>query len=348
MSNSLSANVYEQPTIVDSLKFTYVVSKLRHFFGKRRGFVEIFAQNRLSILAACEDPGTLCKFNYLGEEWPLPQTSQMWLEWELLNRVNLPEDVRPKGYFSLATSFRDEPNPIAGRHDKIFPMFEYEMEGDVDNMIEMLCELLEFLGFGDRSEYNIEEYDSLAKKYGVKELECEHERKMFEDNHVTFITRFPEFTDPFWNMQRCEDGVHAKKVDVIIYDETIGAAERSCDVEEMRRTFRTICNGEYAKTVFDKFGEERVMQEMDLFLALPFVKRSGGGIGLTRLMRIMERLDLVPSTEAELMAAIKGLDGEFAAYDAKKRAEAEIVEATEVQCECDPCECTPDDTCGCL
>ena len=55
-----------------------------------RGFQEVHTQNRLSILAACEDPTTVATYEYAGEVWPLPQTGQMWLEYELLNNPKVP------------------------------------------------------------------------------------------------------------------------------------------------------------------------------------------------------------------------------------------------------------------
>ena len=69
--------------LIDPIKFTNAVTVLRSFFLSK-GFVEVHTQNRLSILAACEDPTTVATYNYAGEVWPLPQTGQMWLEYELL------------------------------------------------------------------------------------------------------------------------------------------------------------------------------------------------------------------------------------------------------------------------
>ena len=75
-------SIYDSSLIIDSYEFDYVVTKLREFF-KGLGFLEAHPQNRLSILAACEDPYTVAKFDYAGKVWPLPQTGQMWLEYEL-------------------------------------------------------------------------------------------------------------------------------------------------------------------------------------------------------------------------------------------------------------------------
>ena len=81
------------------------------------------------------------------------------------------------------------------------------------------------------------------------------------------------------------------KIDIILFgQETIGSAERSCNVEEMRNTFYTIENGGYAGKLFELFGKERVEAELEEFFALDFFPRYGAGIGLTRLARAMELL----------------------------------------------------------
>ena len=98
------------------------------------------------------------------------------------------------------------------------------------------------------------------------------------------ITDFPEWTSPFWNMARNDDGT-SKKIDVILGGmETIGSAERSTDKEQMRETFYTISDGGYAQLIIDKFGKERVEDELEKFLDFDFFPRSGGGIGVQRLM----------------------------------------------------------------
>jgi len=52
---------------------------MRQFLRDVKGFKEVHTQNKLSILAPCEDPHTIATYNYNGQVWPLPQTGQMWL-----------------------------------------------------------------------------------------------------------------------------------------------------------------------------------------------------------------------------------------------------------------------------
>lgn len=276
--------------IINSHKFSYVVNKLRTFFLEK-GFIEVHTQNRLSILAACEDPSTISLYNYAGSIWPLPQTGQMWLEWELL------KDPAPPGYFCLSTSYRNEPNPVPGRHDLIFPMFEFELKGDFEEMKKLEGELLEYLGYGQRNSFVEGEYVDISERMGVLDISHKEEMKLYkeEGNKVFFLKNFPEYTSPFWNMKRNDDKKTSKKIDVIMSGmETIGSAERCADVEEMRSRFLNISGGMYAKTLYNQFGKERVDKELDEFLAHNFITRSGGGIGMTRLIRSMELEGLIP------------------------------------------------------
>ena len=75
--------------------------------------------------------------------------------------------------------------------------------------------------------------------------------------------------------------------------ETIGSAERAVDPQIMRESFLTISGGEYANLLYSNFTEKRVNDEMDKYLSFNFIERSGGGIGLTRLMRAMKLKNLI-------------------------------------------------------
>jgi aspartyl/asparaginyl-tRNA synthetase len=267
----------------DSLAFNTVVNKLRRFCLDK-GFCEVSTQDRLSILAACEDPDTVATYSYAGEVWPLPQTGQMWLEYELLTRPELP------GVFCVSTSYRNEQNPVPGRHKLIFPMFEFELKGGVEALRQFETELLEYLGFGNRDRFHYKTYDELAKHYKTKELTHIHENRMTTDlGPIVFCRDFPIYTSPFWNMKK-KGADYAHKIDVIIHgNETIGSAERSNDAVAMTHEFYAISGGKYAQKLFDLFGKQRVEKELHEFLELDFFPRSGGGIGLTRLIDAIKK-----------------------------------------------------------
>ena len=52
--------------LINPVEFTTVVKRLRSFFDDLN-FQEVHTQNRLSILAACEDPTTVATYNYNGK-----------------------------------------------------------------------------------------------------------------------------------------------------------------------------------------------------------------------------------------------------------------------------------------
>lgn len=294
--------------------FHYTTTKLRNYFANRLHYVEVPVQSRLSILAACEDPTTIGSFHYTGEVWPLPQTGQMWLEHELLKDPQLP------GVFCQSTSYRQEANPIPGRHDLIFPMFEFESAGNFNDLLENVNNLLLSLQFkSDRLfgyfdlplsaplSVHIEEdlllppifsepialnyplltYEAACREYNTDILTAEHEIKIWEDyGDVVFLVDFPERTSPFWNMRR--EGKVAKKLDVLLFGmETIGSAEREVNASLMEQRFHKISDGEYANLLFAHFGKERVLDELHMFLCHNFFPRYGGGIGMTRMIRAL-------------------------------------------------------------
>jgi len=278
--------------MTNTLMYNSLVQKLREFFLEKN-FVEVPTQSRLSILAACENPHSVSTFEYNGEIWPLPQTGQMWLEYELLKNPTW------EGVFCVSTSYRAEKNPIPGRHELIFPMFEFESKGKYKDLILLEKELLEYLGFGSPVEMD---YNKTCKEYGdVSILENEHETKMWNEvSHCVSLQNFPLRTNPFWNMQNQKDDIF-NKVDIILYgQETIGAAERSCDIDSMRKMFYTIENGGYSEKLFELFGKERVEKELEDFLKFDFFPRFGAGIGLTRLARAMELLQKQNQEQLEL------------------------------------------------
>jgi aspartyl/asparaginyl-tRNA synthetase len=255
-----------------------MMRKLRQFFQEEKGFIEVPAQSRLSILAACEDPKNITQYYIAGDIYPLPQTGQMWLEYELLKNPSWP------GVFCCTTSYRDEPQLMPNRHHRIFPMFEFESHGSIDQLRTLETELLHFLGFSLPKSIG---YEDACRRYSTEFINAAEEELLQQDNgNSLMLEYFPERTSPFWNMRRSERGAH--KIDVILHGmETIGSAERSTDAQQMYQNFSTISDGAYAQLLFDRFGKDRVQKELDEFLSLPMIERFGAGIGITRLERAM-------------------------------------------------------------
>ncbi len=275
----------------DIYSYNLVIRKLRSFFQDELGFIEVPAQSRLSILAACEDPSTITVFQFSNVDYPLPQTGQMWLEYEILKNPTVP------GVFCSTTSYRNEANPIPGRHEKVFPMFEFESSGTMDDLRNLEARLLKFLGFSEPVSVL---YEDICTRYGVREIKAEQEEQMEKDfGPVISLEKFPRRTSPFWNMKHEKDGIY-NKIDLIMHGvETIGSAERATNPQEMYESFLNISEGNYARLLFKAFGKERVMRELDEYLSLSFFPRFGAGIGVTRLVRAMQLANLLaPNTSA--------------------------------------------------
>jgi aspartyl/asparaginyl-tRNA synthetase len=271
---------YHSPITVYKNVHTYheTVQLLRSFFISK-GFLEAETQSRQSILAACEDPFNITSYDMRNVKWPLPQTGQMWLEYELLKNPSLP------GLFCTTTSYRNEQNPNPQRHLRIFPMFEFEAKGNFADLENLLQDLFVFLGFGNRDFFAKANYETMATELNCSIIEAEHEEKLYQKYGPVFLLeRFPLRTHPFWNMKQSNGIAH--KIDSLLYGmETVGSAERSTDPMQMKNSFLTVSDGMYAELLYREFTTERVKQELDEFLSFDFFERFGGGIGVDRLIR---------------------------------------------------------------
>ena len=280
------AKKYE-PSDIPPREFDFIVNKLRGYCTDG-GLTEVGVQHRRSILAACEDPQTISTFNHGGMVWPLPQTGQMQLEFELL------KSPQSKGFHTLSYSYRNEPEPVEGRHQLIFPLAEFEIRAETSDPIKELIDfemgLLAYLGF-DMSEAVVLDWQKTADMLQVDDIDHAAEERLWKEvSPIVFLTHFPQKTEPFWNMKINEKNPNVSdKVDVILYgQETFGSASRSCDTTQMRESFRTVSNGKYASLLYSHFTKERVDKEMDEYLDFDFIPRYGGGIGFTRLLRAMK------------------------------------------------------------
>lgn len=269
---------------MDTVANPYIVKVLRDFFTSK-GFEEVFPQSMTRILAACEDPATVTSYEIGGRVLPLPQTNQINLEYRLL-------EVGPEhpGWICLTISYRGEPNPTPGRHDLVFPIFEFEAPGMMDDLRKLEAELLEYLGF---SRPVVVLYEQACRYFNVEEIGEKEEQSLCEMHQgPVSLEFFPPSTHPFWNMAVDPDGL-ARKIDVLLGMEVIGSAEREIDPCVMRERFFAISNGEYARLLFHEFGEKEVRRELEEYLALPMFPRYGGGIGLSRLERVMTKEGLL-------------------------------------------------------
>lgn len=267
---------------MNNCDYNYALKKLREFFDSE-GFTEVECQSTQSILSACEDPKSVVTYQMDGLVWPNKQTNQMELEKILLKNPELNK------IYCVTTSYRDEMTIEEGRHLKIFPMFEFESTGNFFDLTKLEIRLINHLGISDDMVEMY--YDMVVAKYREKIVDSKIEELLGKEVSTSMIlSRFPRYTNPFWNMAEYEnDKGFFKKADVLLFGmETIGSAERSCSESDMYNNFYSICDGEYSKILFHKFGKDRVLKELDEFLSLRMIPRFGGGIGISRLLRAIK------------------------------------------------------------
>lgn len=260
------------------LEYNHIVKELRCYFHNL-GYLEVEAQSKLEILSACEQPSSIIPYTLQGKVYPMKQTNQMHLEKELLLSPNF------LGLFCVTTSYRDEKNPIPGRHDIQFPMFEFEGRGTIADLWNIEEDLMNLFMFPKQTYLT---YKDACEKTKTFEIGAFEEEWLWKNYSPTiFLTEFPTESNPFFNMRQNANHTYAK-TDVILYGyETIGSAERETDVNKMYHQFNTISDGEYANKLFTLFGKDRVIKELEEFLALPMIPRFGGGVGLGRLARAL-------------------------------------------------------------
>jgi len=200
-----------------------------------------------------------------------------------------PNDIEK--IFCMTTSYRNEPFPINGRHDLLFPMFEFESHGNINDLRKLEMDLVYYLGFGDSLSLN---YEDVCERYDITEVSADIETKLQTDyGNVISLEMFPQRSHPFWNMKQYDKTLF-NKIDVILCGmETIGSAERSVNVDEMQKNFYSVSGGNYAKLLFSLFTEERVKRELDEYLSLKMFPRFGGGIGITRMERAMKIAEIL-------------------------------------------------------
>lgn len=276
-------------TTINPQHYDYIMKKIRKYFSDN-GLTEAYLNTVPSIMNSCEDSANMQSYYWNGVKYAQNQTTQIFCEY-----LQLLEGEKSKGYYNVGTSHRIEVNPVPNRHAPggKFVLIDAESDWDQRGLINFQKGLLRAIGIhpwnGDEDFPEIT-YKQACLKYNVSEIGHEEEKKLCKDfnSPAVFLKDFTFGSHPFWNMKR--DGDIALKVDVIIGhpdvcgQETIGSAERSCNVSEMREAFYSISNGDYCKKLFDEFGQDRVEKELEEYLALPFKQRSGMGIGLDRLI----------------------------------------------------------------
>lgn len=272
--------------------YDYVVSKLVEF-AKCKGLLALDTSNP-STLAVSNDRVAACD---IGEyTFPVPQTTAMHLERAILDDGFY--DSTP-GYFSIMTSVRNEQDPVFGRDDRSFQLFEFVARGEEQDWKQWNLDLLLHLGFHDPFTLT---YEQARKRFDSSDIGAAEEWDLGRDEPLIFLDYSPLSVEPHWFTRRMPNSD-------VVYDEAVLAeglramstSLRSCDPDDMRERFHTTQNGKLAKSLFCHFGKERVIQELNEYLCKDLFSRFGGGISIWRLMYGMALNDLLPEPEMDLL-----------------------------------------------
>ena len=271
--------------MINSLDFTDITKKLRRFFDKK-GWVEVYTQNTLHLLSVHEDTNILSNFNYDGMIWPLPQTAKITLDYELLKHSDW------KGVFCLSTCFKNSSDQLDTSDNKIVPMYEFIMRGNMEDLIHIEAELLHYLGLGEIDQFVYKKYSTLLEKYDINEL---NNKLIYDDiGSVVFLKEYPNDNSTFWNTKLATNKLTLKNINVIINGiKVIHSAEMSVNKEDMREQFNKMNNKNYTNILFSNYGKERVEKEVEDYLKLDFFTRAGGYIDITKFINIMKLNNLL-------------------------------------------------------
>lgn len=215
-----------------------------------------------------------------------------------INILYVPNPMEiPRGYYCMNTSTRNESRAGDGRREFRFPITECEFaveteESGLEELAQFLERMIVHLGFEKPARrYYTEE----CKIRGVKKLDDIDEADICNQaqNSVVLLMKFDEESDPYFNMRKNADGTF-DKIDVLIDGvETVGSAVRSCNKDEMLDMLKKQDKGKYLTTMYKYFGEETIKNEVNDYFSYKFIPRCGLGIGTSRLIKALERHNLV-------------------------------------------------------
>lgn len=258
-------------------RYNNVIHLLRQFLDKLN-FIELFTQNKLSILTICDDPKTMCTFNYGGYVWPLPQSSIIWLEYELLKHPDL------SGIYTACTTYKNDPNYTKKQSENVFeadivtPKFEFVTFGEYTDIHVLVINLLQEIGFLEK--YTFVNYNQIAKRIGSQDLTIE---EFAPTNVVTFVQYIPVQK---WGMKYTSK-VYIQKKEIMSFSEHLS------DSNELLETFLTLDNGHLSDYLYAQFSKERVDDELFKFINTRGKTTVSCSIDIPNLMNVMFELNML-------------------------------------------------------
>ena len=246
-----------------------VIYKIRFFF-KEKGFIEVFTQNNFSVI----EPMTNSElFTQHSPEIYYPQTKQIQLDQFLL------ENPQESGFFSISYQFQE---------NTLYPFIEFTSN---DNIRQFYTEFFNYMGLNQSVSEN--EYDDICNFYEINTLTDDIFSRINQDyGTISCIDNFPERVTSSWNIQWNDTESHYYKNMILINGINImNLFEKSCNTVKMYNMFHT--DNIYLQQLYQRFGEDRVENELNEFLQKDFLPRIGGTIDITKIISIFFLFNLI-------------------------------------------------------
>lgn len=243
--------------------------KIRKFFNKK-GVSEVEVSNKIKILNGTINFRNLLKLEYVGEEYPLPQTYLFSLEEEYVHSQF--------GVFTFVEvyDYNEKGDPI----QKI--VCEFILKGD-DRIISALNnELINSFGFSSPMVLN---HEDICKKYSISSI-TEQVRLRINQNlgNTVTIKSYPKSEMSNWFVKSTETEYLIKET-LLNGLPTIKFSQLINDSDAMMYNFQSYDGSRMKDFLIKNFQGERIYQELTKLSNLDLEERFLGYIDLNNLSK---------------------------------------------------------------
>jgi hypothetical protein len=250
-------------------KIELIKNKIIAFFSKK-GVEEVNLSNKVMMLNGSLNFNNILKFEMVGLEYPLPQTSLFNLEFDYV-----------KSQFGVFTfvnvyEYDSNGNPI----EKI--VCEFILKGEDKIMNAVNSELANALGFSIPVTLN---YEDILRKYSVVKMDDTIKYRLNTNiGNVVTIKNFPTNEHSNWFIKSLNNEYQVRETILngfssIMYYQLID------DREALRYNFQTFNNSNVRETMLNNFDSPSFYDELNNVCQLDLEERFLGRIDITQLLK---------------------------------------------------------------
>jgi hypothetical protein len=272
----------EESLHINPFTYSYVANAIRFFFLDN-DYIESYEQNKLSNLNSCNDIFNACLYDMFNFCYSLPQSNELWLDYQIMKYHN------EKGFFSYSTVYT---NDIHGINNNIEQIVDFSLCGGMYELEKIVRNLLDTIGLKNIFNFKTYEYTNLLKELNINELkEIDYDKILCDEKTIFFIKNFQKNENIKWNDFYDTNNKYYNKIIIVCCGKVlISCGQKSESVDQMREKY---LNKKDFKKKCEFFHEERVIDELNSYLDMPFKKRCTGSIHLKNLMNLLISEDLV-------------------------------------------------------